>query len=461
MLASLARMRVWMAPLLALAVAPAAAAPAPAPAPAAARTPIGLPVTSFELGNGMRVALHEDHATPSVIVYLWFRVGSKDETAGHTGFAHLFEHLMFEGSRHVPEGQFDLLLEGAGGWSQGTTTTDRTNYYEELPSSHLELALWLDADRLAGLWDAMNMKVFRAQRDIVKNERRESVDEAPYGRAEEQVQQALWPPGHGNHNLTIGTMEDLDRATLAEVEAFWRRYYVPSNCTLVIAGDIDIARTRALVERYFGWMPKVPEPVHRVLDRPVEPRAGAVTLTARDRVQATKLMLTWRSPTPFTRESRDLEVAAQMLAGSKSGRLYRRLVIDDRLAEWVRADQAPQLLGGQFGIEVMMLPGADPARAAQAVREEVAAMAARPPSADEVARAVRTFEVGSIAGLESLVARADQIAEYAAYTGDPGFFARDLELSRATTAAGVHAAVKKWLGPDASVQMIVTPEGGK
>jgi zinc protease len=454
MVASDLRMRVWLYGLvLALAVTPATAGSTPA-APA-------LPVIAFELPSGMRVVLHEDHAIPTVIVYQWFRVGSKDERAGKTGFAHLFEHLMFEGSRHVKEGEFDLLLEGAGGWSQGTTSTDRTNYYEEVPSSHLELALYLDADRLAGLWDAMNDKVLRAQRDIVKNERRQSVDEAPYGRSEEQVQQALWPPGHGNHNLTIGTMADLDAASLADVEAFWRRYYVPSNATLVIAGDIDPARTRALVEKYFGWMPRQPVPPHVVLDKPVAPRAGAVQLTARDKVQATKVSLTWRSPTPFTREDRDLEIAAQILAGGKSSRLYRRLVMKDRLVEWVRAGQDGQVLGGQFGIEAMLLPTADPAAVAKAIKDEVAALAATAPSADEIARALRTFEVDSVTGLESLVARADQIATYDFYTGDSSFFAVDLALTRATTAAGVHAAVGKWLRADAYVQMICTPQGDK
>jgi len=427
----------------------------------AGRAGVSLPVTGFALGNGLQVLLHEDHAAPTAIVYLWYRVGSKDETEGKTGFAHLFEHMMFEGSRHVPEGRFDLLLEGAGGWSQGTTSNDRTNYFNEVPSSHLELALWLEADRMAGLWDAMSQKVLDGQRDVVKNERRQHVDDAPYGRADERIQQALWPRGHGNHNLTIGTMADLDRASLADVEGFWRRYYVPSNCTLVIAGDIDPATTRALVERYFGWMPAQPRPPHRTLDRPVQPRAGALALTDRDRVQATRVSLTWRSPTPFTRASRDLEIAAQVLAGSKSSRLYHRLVIRDRLVEWVRASQDPAMLGGQFTIEAMMLPGADPKRVTRAIQQEVAALAAAPPSADEMARALRTFEAELVTGLESLVARADRIAEYQAYTGDPSFFARDLELTRATTAAGASGAARRWLRKDAVVQMIVTPEASK
>ncbi len=447
-------------PSFILAIALALAAPA-ATAEQAGRPAVSLPVTSFQLGNRMQVLLHEDHAAPTVIVYLWYRVGSKDETAGKTGFAHLFEHLMFEGSRHVPEGRFDLLLEGAGGWSQGTTSSDRTNYFNEVPSSHLELALWLEADRMAGLWDAMSQKVLDAQRDVVKNERRQNVDDAPYGRADEKIQQALWPPGHGNHNLTIGTMADLDRASLADVEAFWRRYYAPSNCTLVIAGDIDPAATRALVERYFGWMPAQPPPRHRILDRPVQPRPGAAALTDRDRVQATRVSLAWRSPTPFTRASRDLEVAAQVLAGSRSSRLYRRLVIRDRLVEWVRAAQDPAMLGGQFTIEAMVLPGADARRVARIVQEEVAALARARPSDDEMARAVRTFEADLVTELESLVARADRIAEYHAYAGEPSFFARDLELTRATTAAGVTGAVARWLRKDAVVQMIVTPQGAR
>jgi zinc protease len=449
-------MRSLLAPLLLVALAAV-----PAAGNGAADTAGDLDVAAYRLDNGLRVILHEDHASPTVVVYVWYHVGSKDEKPGKTGFAHLFEHLMFKGSKHVPDGRFDELLEAAGGWNNGTTSADRTNYFEQLPAHQLPLALYLEADRMAGLWATMSQEKLDNQRDVVKNERRQSYENRPYGVARLEVQQALWPEGHGNHNLTIGTMEDLTAASMADVEAFYRAYYVPNNATLVIAGDIDKAETRKLVDRYFGWIPRRPDPPHVTLEGEVTPMKRAARLTETDRVQATKLTLAWRSPTPFTRGSRDLEVAAQILAGGKSSRLYKTLVFDKRLCDWVRAYQSPEMLGGEFQIDAMLKQGSDPGRVRALIDTEVAKLGLKPPGGSEHQRALRMLEVDLLQGLESLYVRANQLAEYDAYTGRPDFLGRDLEMLRQTKPAGVSRAVARWLRPDARVIMTVTPaEGG-
>jgi zinc protease len=424
---------------------------------------VGLSVEQVTLDNGFHALLHEDHSSPTVVVYMWYGVGSKDEVTGKTGFAHLFEHLMFKGSKHVDDGQFDLLLEGAGGWNNGTTSADRTNYFEQVPANFLELALYLEADRMAGLWDAMNQTVLDNQRDVVKNERRQRVDNEPYGIADLTIQQTLWPEGHGNHNLTIGTMEDLTAASLADVEAFYRSYYVPRNARLVIAGDIDVEATKKLIDTYFGWMPDRPEPSHVTLTEPVTPRAEAALLTATDQVQVPRVSFTWRSPAPFASDDAELSVAAQVLAGGKTSRLYRRLVFDERLASSVSAYQYPQVLGGEFQITAYAREGVDPTLIVDAILEEVESLRNAAPTDDELLRAKRVMEAYLLQSLESLVARADRLAEYTAYTGSPDYLSKELDAYRAVTADGVRRAAKEWLSPSSRVQMVVTPkesEGG-
>ena len=418
---------------------------------------VGLAVEQMALDNGLRVIVHEDHSSPTVIVYVWYRVGSKDEVAGKTGFAHLFEHLMFKGSKHVADGDFDRLLEAAGGWNNGTTSADRTNYFEQIPSNFLELAIYLEADRMAGLWDAMNQEVLDNQRDVVKNERRESYDNEPYGVSDLTIQQTLWPEGHGNYNLTIGTMADLSAASLADVEAFYRANYVPSNATLVIAGDVDVAGTKQLVERYFGWMPRRPVPAHVTLETPVVPRPSAALLTDTDRVQVPRVTFTWRSPQPFAADSVELTVAAQILAGGKTSRLYQRLVFTERLASSVSAYDNPQFLGGEFQISAYAREGVDTAAIIAALLEEVDELRSNPSSDDELTRAKRVIEATRLQSLESLVERADQLAEYDAYTGSPDYLGKELAAYRAVTSDRVRAAAERWLASTSRVQMVVMP----
>jgi zinc protease len=422
---------------------------------------VSLDVTRFELDNGLQVILHEDHASPTVAVLVWYHVGSKDERPGRSGFAHLFEHLMFKGSRHVPDGQFDILLEGAGGRNNGTTNADRTDFFEQVPSNFLELALYLESDRMAGLWDAMNQTVLDNQRDVVKNERRQSYENQPYGQANLEIQQSLWPEGHGNHNLTIGKMADLTAATLGDVEHFYRTYYVPSNATLVITGDIDEKATRALVDRYFGWMARKPEPPHVTLEGKVTPRAETATLETEDQVTVPKVMVTWRSPTPYAPGDADLDLAARILAGGKTSRLYRRLVMRERLASSVYAYQYPQMLGGEFQIGAMVKDGVDPDEVLAAIDDEVAKLSSAGPTGDELVRAVNLHEAEFLSGLESLIARADLLAGYAAYVGKVDYLATDLARYRAATPASVRDAARAWLVPDGRVVMTVVPEKPK
>jgi len=416
------------------------------------------PIVHERLANGLEVVLHADPTVTTAVVVVRYHVGSKDESAGGTGFAHLFEHLMFEGSKHVGAGRFDQLLEAAGGWNNGSTSGDATEYIEQVPANQLALALWLEADRMAGLWDAMNQQVLDQQRDVVKNERRESYENQPYGMASLALQEALWPEGHGYHHPTIGSMADLSAASLADVEAFWRRWYVPSNATLVIAGGIDVAATRALVRRYFGWMPAQARPEGRRLEGEVARRARASALTATDRVQAAKVTTVWRTAAPFTDDATALAVAAQLLGGGRTSRLYRRLVMTDRLASEVYASLSDQTLGGELQIDAIARQGVDVARLRDAIAEEVDGLRTKPATSDEVVRARRVLEADRLAGLENLSSRAEAIAEWTERTGDPDHLAEELAALRAVDARRVRAAAQRWLRADASVTMTVLPE---
>ena len=447
--------RVLLGAALAGAAFAVIAAAGPAPAVAA---PAAMALEHYRLDNGLEVILQPDPTVTSAVVHVWYHVGSKDEVIGKSGFAHLFEHLMFEGSKHVGEGQFDLLLEAAGGWNNGTTNADRTNYFEQVPADQLPLALWLEADRMAGLWDAMNASVLTNQREVVKNERRQSYENQPYGMAELMIQQALWPKGHGNWNLTIGTMADLDAASLADVEQFWRTYYLPSNATLVVVGGVDVARTKAEIKRLFAWMPTRPKPTLRTLDTRVRPLEQAVRLTTTDNVQAPKVIITMRAPEAYSAGFADLEVATFILGGSKTSRLSKRLVLVDQLVTEVYASLNPQALGSELQISAVAKVGVDIARIEAAIVEEINQLDAAPPAAAEVERARRVIEVGLLSSMENVASRAGQLAQWAAYTGDPDHLAESQAELAAVTPESVLQAAKTWIHPEAAVTMIVTPK---
>ncbi len=443
---------------------------------ASSPTPAGaleLPYTLFTLPNGLTVILHEDHSVPLVAVNVWYHVGSAREKPGRTGFAHLFEHLMFEGSAHVKEGEFDTLLEETGGDNNGSTTPDRTNYWITVPSNALELALFLESDRMGYLLDAMTPAKVDGQRDVVKNERRQSYENRPYGMAELVLDELLWPEGHPYHWPTIGYMEDLSAASYDDVVAFYKAFYAPGNAVLVIAGDIDPARTRALVERWFGEIRPGP-PVEPL----VPPPAGLKQVKRRvlqDRVQLPRLYLAWPTPPQFAPGDAELDVVAQLLAGGKASRLYRRLVYERQIAQDVRAFQASAALGSSFTIVVTARPpkGTDgEPRAAQdtiaeierLVDEELDRLREAPPDRREFERALNQIEASFFDRLERVGGfggKADLMNAYFFATRNPDYVNEDLARYRALSPSDIPAIVRAYLPRDRRVELVVEPQPAK
>ena len=294
---------------------------------------MNIPFSQFTLENGLRVILHEDHRLPMVAVNLWYHVGSKNEHPGRTGFAHLFEHLMFEGSQHYDKGFFHPLQE-AGASLNGSTNPDRTNYWEVVPTNALELALWMESDRMGYLLPALTVQKFENQRDVVLNERRQNYENRPYGLAPMALLAALYPPDHPYHWTTIGEIADLQAVKLDEVHAFFRRYYHPANASIALAGDIDTGEALALVDRYFGDIVPGPavEPVQASATLP-----GDLRIRFEDRVELPRLYLAWLTPAMFAEGDAELDLATDLLANGKTSRLYRRLVFDERIATDVSA----------------------------------------------------------------------------------------------------------------------------
>ncbi len=427
-----------------------------AAAPAAAQD-ASIPHTTFQLPNGLRVIVNEDRSTPIVAVNVWYHVGAGYEKPGRTGFAHLFEHILFEGSKNVPEGDFDNLLEAAGAVNNGSTTSDRTNYFEILPSNALELALWLEADRMGALLEAMNEQKLNGQRAIVKNERRERIENAPYGRLFETAFAALYPAGHPYSWPVVGSMDDLSAATLEDVETFFRTYYVPNNAVLAISGDVSAAEVKPLVEKYFGWIPRGADVVRP--DLPVQPIPQTRHITLEDRVTLPQLTMIWRSDKSYSRDDAALQVLASLLADGKNSRLYKRLVYEEEVAQNVNAFNYSQLLSGDFFAQVTARPDTDLSAMERAVNEEVAKIAQTPPTADELRRVVTGIETGFVRGLETVANKADQLNSYLYYTGDPGFVEQDLARFRALTPADIQRVAREYLVGKNRVVISIVPQG--
>ena len=444
--------------ILALALLPAALA-AQAPAPAARPE---VPYRQFRLANGLNVILHRDASVPVVAVNMWYHVGSANEKPGRTGFAHLFEHLMFEGSKHVKEGEFDTLLEGAGGNNNGSTNNDRTNYVIDVPSNALELALYLESDRMGYLLDTMTPERVDGQRDVVKNERRQSYENRPYGMASIELDKMLWPAGHPYSWPTIGYMEDLTAASYADVVDFFKTYYAPNNASLVLAGDIDLDRTRALVEKWFGEFPRGADVT------PIAPPAAVLTSvkrqTLKDKVTLERLYLGWLTPRMYAPGDAALDVVSSVLSGGKNSRLYKRLVYDAQIAQDVSAFQQSGALGSTFLITATARRGHTAAELQQAIDEELARLRQSPPDAREVQRALNQIEASFYRRMErvgSFGGKADQLNAYYFAGGGPDFFAEDLARYTSLTPPDVHAAVTRWLPADRRVELVVEPEAAK
>ena len=439
--------------------APTAAAPTPAPAPASTLPDAALPQLAFEkyaLPNGLEVILHEDHRIPEVAVDVWYKVGSKDEVDKRTGFAHLFEHVMFQGSKHVPEDKhFEYLQKAGVSNANGSTGTDRTNYFEVVPSNQLELALWLESDRMGFLLDRPGFKeTIDVQRDVVKNERRQRVENRPMGLVEKVQLEALYPPEHPYHHEVIGSMEDLSAASVADVQAFFRTFYVPNNATLVIAGDVDKARAKALVEQYFGPIPRGGAIPRRAA---ALPPATAHAIAMEAKVQQPQVTLAYPSPANFAPGDRELDVLANLLGNGKSSRLYKRLVYDLKIAQSVSASQDSQMLASSFEISASPMPGHTLDELMTVIGEEIGKLQKAPVDAVELERAKNQIESGTVRALEPLIARAERLQHYNYLLGDPGYLAEDLRRYRAVDAGGVQRAAQAYLKAGARVTVTVEP----
>ncbi len=419
---------------------------------------LSVPNTQFQLPNGLNVILHRDTSVPVVSVNVWYHVGSGHERPGRTGFAHLFEHVMFEGSMHVPEGSFDSWLEAAGANNNGSTSVDRTNYYIDLPANALDLALFLESDRMGFLLDDKAPDKINGQRDVVKNEKRQGVDNQPYGQAFIELPAMLYPAGHPYSWSTIGSMEDLTAASFEDVARFFRAYYVPNNASLVIAGDIDVAATRKLVEKWFSDIPRG-KPVSG-LSPPTPVLDGVKRKTISDRVQLPRLYIGWHSPAHLEPGDATLDIAANLLSGGKNSRLYRRLVYDMQIAQDVNTFQQSQALGSNFFIVVTARPGESLDRLRTVIDEELDKLRAAPPDAREMTRALNQIEANFYRAMERVGGfggKADQLNAYFKAAGTPDYFAKDLARYRSVTAADVKAAVEKYLPKDRRVELSVVP----
>jgi predicted Zn-dependent peptidase len=386
-----------------------------------------MPVPTVEfsderLPNGLRLIVAEDHLAPVVAVNLWYNVGSKHEVPGKTGFAHLFEHVMFQGSANVEKAEHMALVQAAGGTLNGTTWLDRTNYFETMPSHQLELALWLEADRMATLPDALSQENLDNQREVVKNEKRWSYDNRPYGSWNEKLLGHLFPPEHPYHHPTIGSMEDLDAASLEDVTAFFRTYYAPNNAVLSVAGDCERAQVREWVDRYFGPIPANPS-IPPLPDLSLSPLIGEERReTIEDRVPLPRVYVGFRAPVFGDPRLDALDLAAQLLAGGKGSRLHRRLVRELRLAQDVAVFTLPFIGGASICVGwATVRPGVDVATVEAAYLAELERLAGESPSDDELARAKALTEADELGSLARVEERADRLSMYATLFDDPGF----------------------------------------
>jgi zinc protease len=410
----------------------------------------------FTLPNGLNVILHEDHTVPVVHTNLWYLVGSANEKPGRTGFAHLFEHLMFEGSGHVREGEFDTLLEGVGGNNNASTSQDRTNYYISLPSNALELALFLESDRMGHLLKSVSPDIVDGQRDVVKNEMRQSYLNRPYGKVWLELPGLLYPESHPYSWPVIGSLEDISAAGFKDVTDFFRTYYVPNNASLVVAGDIDPVRTRALVEKWFSDV-QSGAPVAPVSAPPVRlEEVRRKTLT--DRVELPLGLLVWHTPAILTPGDAEMDLVASVLCGSKNSRLYRRLVHELQIAQQVSASQLSQRLGSLFVIQFIPRPGHTLDEVQRVIDEELALLHQEPPKRQEIDRALNGLEAAHLQAIERASSKADQLNAYYMYTGNPDYFEEDLARYRAISPEDLRSVVRRFLPADRRVELYVIPE---
>jgi zinc protease len=417
-----------------------------------------VPIERHTLDNGLRVVLSRDPRAPVVAVNLWYDVGSKHEKPGRTGFAHLFEHMMFQGSANVEKGEHFSLVQAAGGTLNASTWLDRTNYFETLPSHELELALWLEADRMASLLPAMTQEKLDNQRDVVKNERRWSVDNQPYGDWDERMQALVYPDEHPYHHPTIGSMEDLSAASLEDVQEFFATFYAPNNAVLTIAGDFETDAALVMTRRHFGPIPpnaSLPPPP----DMTVDARIGdPVRVTVPDQVPLPRVYLAHRTP-PFGTDAFDaLDVAADVLGAGRASRLYASLVREQRLAQDASVFVFP-IVGGasMFALWVTARPGVTPDALEAATLAEIDRLAAEGPSDADLDRVRNLQAAHALGALERIGERADRLSMYACLFDDPGRINTEVSRYAAVDADRVRGALTEALRADNRVTLTYVP----
>jgi len=431
---------------VALSAALGSLAPAPAMAKPAQVAKVDIPYEAFTLPNGLRVVVHTDRKAPIVAVNVWYHVGSKDEPAGRTGFAHLFEHLMFQGSENHAGEYFEPFKQVGVTGQNGTTNTDRTNYFENVPTTALDMALWMESDRMGHLLGAIDQAALDEQRGVVQNEKRQGENQ-PYGQVWEKLNRALYPEGHPYHHSVIGSMNDLNAASLDDVKNWFRTWYGPNNAVLVLAGDIDVATAKEKVARYFGDIPAGPSMAQPKVD--VAKREKSTRETMTDKVPQARIYRAWNVAQTGTTDIDQLQLFAQVLGGAKSSRLDQRLLHQDKLVDNISAGAYTSQLGSNFMIMATVKQGVDPAKVEAIIDEEVRRLVKDGPTADELSRGRTAFRAGFIRGIERIGGfggKADALAECTVFEGDPGCFRRSLANIDAATAADVRAAGAKWLG---------------
>ncbi|MBA2339981.1 MAG: insulinase family protein [Pyrinomonadaceae bacterium] len=416
--------------------------------------------TEFHLPNGLRVILHEDQSVPVVAVNLWYHVGSKDEAQGRTGFAHLFEHMMFQGSKNYDDDFFKPLQE-AGGTLNGSTNSDRTNYWEVVPSNFLELAIFLEADRMGNLLDAMTEEKLNNQRDVVKNEKRQNYDNQPYGLVSAKIAETIYPPEHPYSWITIGSLDDLTKASLDDVKDFFRRFYTPNNASLVVAGNFQTEDARRLVEKHFGSVPRGPEKQRIVLPQPQ--LDGEIRLEMGDKVALSRIYIVWHTTPQMTADDAALDMLASVLAGGKSSRLYHSLVYESQIAQSITAYQSSREIAGHFQIIATAKPGKTLDELEAAINCEIERIKIEPPTIEEITRYKNAYEASFIYSLQSLGGfggKSDQLNLYATYLDRPDYFEEDLARYAQVTPEDVQRVARTYLNDKRLVLGVLKREEG-
>jgi zinc protease len=421
---------------------------------------INIPFEKYTLPNGLDVILHEDHSVPIVAVNIWYHVGAAREKAGRTGFAHLFEHLMYEGSQNVPDGVYDNIVDGSGGQNNGSTGFDRTNYWLVVPNNYVEPALWLESDRMGFLLPGITQERLDLQRDVVKNERRQNYENQPYGMSWVKIMEAMYPPDVPYNWLPIGSQEDLTAASLQDVKDFFRTFYSPSNASLCIGGDFDPAEMKRLVAEYFSDVPAGPDvprpkPVTQTLKE-------TKSLVLEDNVQLPRLYMFWHTPAAFQPDDADLSIMAELLTNGKNSRLYKALVYEKQIAQDVDAFQEGNELSGFFGIIATAKPGHTLAELHQEIMAELKKLQTSAPSDRELQRAkngIRSSFVYRLQTIGGFGGKTDQLNAYNIWLGDPGKFNDDLERYQKVSTSGIKRVANAYFKGTGYVLLSIVPKG--